>query len=135
MGMNRPRSWWTTFLLALAVIVASIGITIVVQAVILMLSPDMPPADQSRFDVLRGNLPLLIAGLVSVWVTAAFGEEMLVRGFMMNRFANLFGSTRGTWIVTLIVSSVVFGLMHVYQGPMGVIAQVWRVSYLAAPTC
>ena len=62
---------------------------------------------------------------VTLWIfagfTVAFGEEMLVRGFMMNRLAQLFGSTRAAWATALVISAVIFGLMHVYQGTMGVL--------------
>jgi membrane protease YdiL (CAAX protease family) len=122
MGLGRPKSWLLTIAFAFAVLVAAIVINIVVQIAMTIVLPAVEEPDHSRFDVLRDNLPMLLAGLVSVWVTAAFGEEMLVRGFMMNRLARLFGSTTGAWIAALLLSSVVFGLMHIYQGTMGVVA-------------
>jgi membrane protease YdiL (CAAX protease family) len=121
MGMGRPKSWLLTVAFAVATFFVVMAVSMVVQVALMLLLP-IEPADHSSFDVLVGNLPMLLAGLVSVWITAAFGEEMLMRGFMMNRLAGLFGGTIPAWIAALFVSTVLFGLMHVYQGLMGVIA-------------
>jgi membrane protease YdiL (CAAX protease family) len=121
MGMGRPRSWLITIGLAVGVFVLTLVVAGTLQAVLMTLMPPEDAPDLSRFEALEGNLPMLLVSLAGVWVTAAFGEEMLVRGFMMNRLAQVFGATRAAWIGALVVSSVLFGLMHVYQGPVGVI--------------
>jgi membrane protease YdiL (CAAX protease family) len=121
MGMRRQRNWPLTIALAFIVFVATLVIGTALQLLVMELMPEVEEPDYTRFEVLRGNLPMLLLGLVSVWVTAAFGEEMLVRGFMMNRLAGLFGGTRTAWVLSLAVSSVLFGLMHLYQGPVGVV--------------
>lgn len=136
-GLTRPRNWLITIGVALAVVVAAIVINIVLQVGMALLLPSTEAPDMSRFDVLRGNLPMLIVGIAGVWVTAAFGEEMLVRGYMMNRFAGLFGGTTGAWIGAVALSSILFGLMHLYQGAMGVIltgvaGAVFGAAYLLA---
>ena len=65
----------------------------------------------------RDLLVLLALG----WTTAAIGEEMLFRGFLMTRIADLFGRNVAGWVVALIVSSIVFGVAHAYQGVAGII--------------
>jgi membrane protease YdiL (CAAX protease family) len=81
--------------------------------------------DISRFEVLRGNVGALLGGLLIVWTTAAFGEEMLFRGFLLNALCELFSwgkpSGRITWGAALCVSSVAFGAAHAYQGAAGMI--------------
>lgn len=49
--------------------------------------------------------------------TAGIGEEIVYRGFLMG---NLWGITGDAWLAAGL-SSVVFGLMHIYQGWWGVL--------------
>ena len=64
----------------------------------------------------------LIVNLVVVWITAAFVEELLFRGYPINRLVDLQGkTTRLTQAVALIGSSLIFGLPHFDQGPEGII--------------
>lgn len=57
-----------------------------------------------------------------VWGTAAFGEEMFARGFMMNRLEIMFGRTRAPIQMALVAQALLFGLLHVYQGWVGAVA-------------
>ncbi len=54
------------------------------------------------------------------WCSAAFGEEMLWRGFLMDRLSRLSG-LRGRTLLILFVQAFVFGLPHAYQGWGGVL--------------
>jgi membrane protease YdiL (CAAX protease family) len=81
--------------------------------------------DAEAFDVVRGNVPVLLAGLVLVWTTAAFGEEFLFRGILLVSLERI-GRRRGVSessaaIGAVLISSVLFGLAHEYQGPAGMI--------------
>ncbi len=72
--------------------------------------------DLSLFSSLEGDLPQLLIFLAFMWVLAAFGEELIWRGFLLRELAN-----RSHLLVGLGVSSVLFGLAHAYQGGYGVI--------------
>jgi membrane protease YdiL (CAAX protease family) len=89
-------------------------------------------ADLSQFQDLRGNLKEAALYILLVWIVAAFGEEMIYRGYLMNRVADLMDRTRKAWIVSLIVVHVVFGLSHLYQGLTGVIDEGLMGVLLAA---
>lgn len=78
-------------------------------------------ANLSQFHDLTGNLKLTALYILLVWIVAAFGEEMIYRGYLMNRVADLLNRTSTAWIVSLIAIHVVFGLAHSYQGWTGVI--------------
>ena len=56
------------------------------------------------------------------WSTAGFGEEIIWRGFLLSGMAKLLGGTRRAWIAGLIIMMILFGLLHLYQGPVGVIS-------------
>lgn len=80
--------------------------------------------DLSKFDILRGDIAALIVGLILVWTTAAFGEELLFRGFLLNEIARWTSrSIKGplALILALLLSSVLFGIAHSYQGLAGMI--------------
>lgn len=77
--------------------------------------------DLSDFHGVQGNYKALWLGLPLIWVMAAFGEEWVYRGYLMNRLADLFGRQRAGWVAACVLSSVVFGLAHFYQGPTGMI--------------
>jgi membrane protease YdiL (CAAX protease family) len=75
--------------------------------------------DLTDFRGIEGNLKLLILYILLSWIIAAFGEEICFRGFLMDRFAKLFGNSRSAWILSLFVSSIIFGLGHTEQGLTG----------------
>jgi membrane protease YdiL (CAAX protease family) len=93
-------------------------------------------ADMSGYTYLQDNLPLFILALVGVWIVSSFGEEVVYRGFLMHRVAELDeGSTRG-WILATAVSAAVFGLAHFSWGLVGIVQTtlmglVLSVSYIA----
>jgi membrane protease YdiL (CAAX protease family) len=46
---------------------------------------------------------------------------MIFRGYLLNRFADLFGDNLGGWILALFAQAATFGVVHAYQGPAGMI--------------
>lgn len=56
---------------------------------------------------------------VLVSITAGFCEEVAFRGYLMTRFRLLFRSQ--SWLLPTILSSVIFGICHTYQGIAGFI--------------
>jgi membrane protease YdiL (CAAX protease family) len=69
--------------------------------------------------MLTGNLKMTALFVALSWTLAAFGEEMVWRGYVMNRFADVGSRTPRAWIASLVLVSVVFGLAHGYQGITG----------------
>ena len=120
-GAARPKSWGRTILLGIGVTVGIVVSFILLSSLIQLVFP-APQVDNSRFDILHGNLPNLILNVVAAWFTAAFFEELLWRGYLMNRLVNLQGKkTKLAWVIALVGSAIIFGLGHTYQGLGGVI--------------
>ena len=126
LGLRLPlgiREWAVTLGLALA------SAVLVIAFMLFVLAPMTayfgwvnPPDAPDRWAFLLGKPYLFLAYLVGVvWVGAALGEELLMRGFVLNRLAGLFGPGREGWILAVIVHAVLFGLLHVYQGVPGVV--------------
>ena len=61
-----------------------------------------PPLNLSRFANLPGNTAYLAGGLLLVWIQAAFGEEMLFRGFLLTskRRRTMGGCRVWHWLIT-----------------------------------
>jgi len=81
---------------------------------------------------LVGNTQILILGIVLAWVLAAFGEECVYRGYLLNRVAEIFGRSIIAWITAVIPITLLFGFAHFKQGPTGVIENVIDGAILAA---
>src|SRR5262249_945611 len=77
--------------------------------------------DLQLFQSLRGSWQTTLLFIALAWTLAAFGEEMVYRGYLMNRVADFFDRTQAAWIVSLIFVHVGFGLAHAYQGITGII--------------
>ena len=119
-GLRRSEAWWKV---ATKAMVAALLIAIVVN---LVAAPFVQrvvggSANNSRFANIRGNFATLLGWLSVAWTLAAFGEEMIFRGYLMNRLADLIGRMRTGWVISLFGSSLIFGLGHGYQGPAGII--------------
>lgn len=77
--------------------------------------------DLSSLEGLKGNWPNYIIFLAIMWVFAAFGEEILYRGYMVKQLARIFGNSQPAWFVAIVITSVAFGFAHLYQGTSGII--------------
>jgi hypothetical protein len=118
-GLKKPRSWFKTILLAIGGLITIYFVVFVTIPLVTRLTGQ--PVDRSPFDVLRGNILALIFGLLTVWTLAAFGEELIFRGYLMNTIKHVFRRKNYGWIMACIVNSILFGFGHTYQGISGVI--------------
>ena len=75
--------------------------------------------DFSDFKGLVGNPSALLFLLAFAWISAAFGEEILWRGYFMRQFARLFGTGKLSIVLNILIFSVLFGYFHAYQGLTG----------------
>ena len=88
--------------------------------------------DLHQLQPLVGNAKLLILGILLAWVLAAFGEEMVYRGYLLNRCSDLLGRSTTGWIVSAILVTLLFGFAHFPQGITGIIENVIDGAILAA---
>jgi membrane protease YdiL (CAAX protease family) len=77
--------------------------------------------DLKAFAAFKGNLEFTLYQLGGVIIGAGFGEEFLFRGFLFQRMAMLFGGSKPAWGIACPVQAALFGLLHAYQGPLGML--------------
>ena len=77
--------------------------------------------DLSRFSDIGGSPGALIKLLALSWTVAAFGEELAFRIVLMRGIAFSLGDSRTAFGIALIAQAILFGLIHAYQGPAGII--------------
>lgn len=118
-GLVRPASWRQTIFAAASAAVALQLLSEFVTEPLITRITHQPP-DLSKFEPLVGNVKLLLVGFVVVWTLAAFGEELVYRGYILNRVAALGSGTTAAWIASGVSVSVLFGFGHLYQGAAGV---------------
>jgi membrane protease YdiL (CAAX protease family) len=121
-GIRRPRSW----AVALAVGAASGALLeafqlLVTEPLLVRFTGKHP--DLSAFRELEGNVGRALVALAVVWVLAALGEELVYRGYLMNRVADLGHRTRAAWACSVLLVSAVFGYAHRYQGTTGMVEE------------
>jgi len=80
-----------------------------------------PPNLSSLEDIKHNTLGFIII-LIVVWIFAAFGEEILFRGFYLKWLAAFFGNSNAAWLLSVVITSFYFGLSHFYQGISGIIS-------------
>ncbi len=130
-GFARPRNWGMTLLFGVfaGVFIEAFELFIS-QPLLVRWTGKMP--DLSDVLVVQGNMKLMLIYILLTWTLAAFGEELVYRGYLMNRVAGLFHGTRAAWIVSLVVISIIFGCSHIDQGATGMLENIWDGLLLGA---
>ena len=120
MNMCKSVRSWQSKLSIVAVFTAAIWILILLFTPLLSYL-GLPYPDYSSFAEIQGNTNLLVLMLLRVWTAVAFGEEVLGRVFLIDRFESIFKGLPGATPLAVILAAVLFGLAHAYQGIGGAI--------------
>jgi membrane protease YdiL (CAAX protease family) len=120
-GLSKPASWSKTIILSLLIgIVYQTFSLYLIEPFLSTLTGELP--DVSIFQSMVGDLPSLLFWILMSWTLAAFGEELVYRGYFMHRISDIFKNERAGVIIAVILSSILFGSGHLYQGLSGMIS-------------
>lgn len=78
-------------------------------------------SNMSSYDYLKDNIGMLLITLAGVYIVSSFGEEVIYRGFLINRISQIGTDSKKATIIAVILSSIIFGLIHYEWGPMGMV--------------
>lgn len=121
-GLRAPRRWWVVPLLVIGGFILLVVLSISIAKVILPALGAEPPHivrtptwEQDWAEYLYWAFPV-------AWGSAAFGEEMLARGFILDRLMKLIGSTAlPAAVLGVVLQAAIFGAFHAYQGTGGML--------------
>lgn len=140
-GLKWPtglRAWLTSFALVIPAIVLVLATFAALAELFAMLGLEDQSKGAERWEFLLGRPGVFLAYLMGVvWLGAALGEEVFMRGYVLNRLIAVFGGGRTGALAALILHSIIFGFMHSYQGwngiiGTGIVAVIFGSIYLAS---
>jgi uncharacterized protein len=132
-GFRPPAKWGKCLLWSAVAVAASLAGAVAIGECIRRVT-DWPPLDVSYIrDSIQGDFTAYaIWILLVVWGSAAFGEELLARGFILNRLEVTFGQGRAGIVAAVLGQAAIFGALHAIQGATGVIITAYVGVVLAA---
>ena len=125
-GLKRPDHWGRVILLGVVCGLLWPFLSSIIDALITaLISPVVHIGNQnlSLFSNLKNHNVLgLLSWIVVSFTFAAFGEEIIFRGYMVSRLADLFGTARMGLVLSVLVASLAFAFAHGYQGWAGLLS-------------
>lgn len=119
-GLRKPDNWTKTIFIGVGI--ACLDTLVGWFAVLPLLHKITGETmDLWQLDSIRGSIGELIFWLALSWPYAAIAEEMVYRGYLLNRLADLFGHSKSGWILSVVLSSLMFGVVHGSMGLTGVL--------------
>jgi membrane protease YdiL (CAAX protease family) len=73
------------------------------------------PGTSARFGHLAGNLPATVWWIAIGWLIGGFAEEMIFRGFVLNRLEALLPRGARKSVMAVLLQAFLFGAVHVYN--------------------
>jgi hypothetical protein len=121
LGLRRPKKLWLTPLQAVVVFVGTVAVAYLAKELsdAYFVKPD---SSVTRFGNLKGNIWLTTWWISLGWISGAFFEEMLFRGFLLTQFEAMIGSVRISTSIAIVLQAAIFALAHFYyKGAYGAI--------------
>jgi membrane protease YdiL (CAAX protease family) len=115
LGLARPRHWAIAAGAAVALYLANMALSAwVVPALAEIVAPVRQPSFVAA--QVRGSLGGFLTWLAIGIIVGGFIEELLFRGFLLNRVADLLGGGAPALAGGVVAQAVLFGALHLYGG-------------------
>ncbi len=115
-GLGRPASWLKTTLIGLGL---GVALALLGYGISLLVPTPVVTRDLGQFSGVRGNGLQLVAWLAFTWLFTVILEEVVYRAYLINRIVDLLGSRLAGLAAALLVSSLLFGLVHLALQDVG----------------
>lgn len=109
------------FLISILVFIAAIAAFVLGSIIMVNITGIPESSDMSNYAFLQNNLGMLILTLIGTYIVASFGEEVIYRGFIINRLIELGLDSKIGKVIVIFISALIFGLVHYQWGPMGIV--------------
>lgn len=120
LGLRGPKNARDVLRGAGMVVLVFLGVALT-NALAMVVLGSLLGSDAEREFMDVSTFPKYLIMMAIVWTTASFCEEMVFRGFLINRVEEVLGSRRFGWIVAAMFQAALFGLVHAYQGIGGIL--------------
>lgn len=118
LGFSKPKTWWKDLLVFILTFLAIVLFGKFIRPLIEGIGGRL---NIEHLMVLKQNFSGLISALITVWITAAFLEELVFRAFLINSLELLIGRSVWSTMAAVLISSIIFGAIHAYQGITGIL--------------
>lgn len=81
--------------------------------------------DDPKMDLLLPNIGLLVIYAISIGIS----EELSIRGFLQSHLINEFGKTKKNIVLSIFISSLFFGLIHLIKFDKGIYGELSQVCF------
>jgi membrane protease YdiL (CAAX protease family) len=117
----KPGKWWKDVLGGVVLGMTTLGLHLLLQGPLSRMFPTEPVSGLGDFfKGLAENVWLFVLFVGPIlWIGVA-GFEELTRIFLLSRLWKIWSADAWRWF-TVVLSAVLFGLLHLYQGPAGMI--------------
>jgi hypothetical protein len=115
------RGGFKVLLLSLLVLVLALAGFIIGSIIMANITGIPEGANMTGYDYLKDNFGMLLLTLAGVYIVSSFGEEVIYRGFLITRISQIGNDSKKATIIAIILSSIIFGLIHYSWGPMGMV--------------
>lgn len=109
-GLRKPNNWFKSVAAGIAVGTLAVLFGILVISPLFRSTGQVPSTDV--LSSLQGDFPLYILLIITTWLLGAILEEMVYRGYLLNRLTDVLGHSRLGWIISIILSAITFSLAH-----------------------
>ncbi len=133
-GFRRPSRWSTVPLWVLGILIAFIAGQVLLPGLISRIV-ELPAPDLSRYDSVYQNLSAALVLLIALPLTASIPEEIIYRGFLMDRVNRIVGWGAGGTVLAVIVPALLFAAAHFQWGVGGmmmttIMGVVWGTAFV-----
>lgn len=118
LGITKPKTIWKPLLIAATLFLVLVLFSLFIVPIIVNYSG---PSETAHFTNLPGNLSYLIVGIILTWTTTAVLEEVIFRAYLINTLDILLGKNSWSPWIAVLFSSMIFGMIHAYQGLTGIL--------------
>lgn len=122
---------YKTFLLSLLVFVCAVTAFVLGSIIMANITGIPENSDMSAYGYMQENFFLFLLTLLGSYIVASFGEEVIYRAFLINRLMELGLTSRTGKLIAIIISAIIFGLVHYQWGPMGIVQTTFMGLVLA----